>query len=126
MRRTKLALLLVAGALALVAAGCGSDDDSDTAEPPAATTTENGGSETTDAANGEQVYVSAGCGGCHTFADAGSNGQIGPNLDESQPSAELVIDRVTNGAGAMPSFSDRLSEQQIQDVAAYVVESTSG
>ena len=92
MRRPKLALLLVAGALALVAAGCGGDDDSDTAEPPAATTTENGGGETGDAANGEQVYVSAGCGGCHTFEAAGSTGSVGPNLDDASPSFDLVVD----------------------------------
>ena len=35
-----------------------------------------------------------------------------------------MVDRVTNGKGAMPSFSDQLDEQQIQDVAAYVVAST--
>ncbi|MDQ3875074.1 MAG: c-type cytochrome, partial [Actinomycetota bacterium] len=33
---------------------------------------------------------------------------------------DLVVDRVTNGKGAMPSFKDQLSEKQIQDVAAYV------
>ena len=120
MRRTKLALLLVAGALALVAAGCGSDDDSDTAEPPPATTTENGGSETTDAANGEQVYVSAGCGGCHTFEAAGSTGSVGPNLDDAAPSFDLVVEQVTNGGGSMPAFGDELSEQEIRDVAAFV------
>ena len=38
----------------------------------------------------------------------------------------LVVDRVTNGAGAMPAFGDQLDEQQIQDVAAYVVDSTQG
>ncbi len=32
----------------------------------------------------------------------------------------MVVERVTNGAGAMPSFSDSLSEQDIADVAAYV------
>ena len=37
------------------------------------------------------------CGSCHTLADAGTNGTIGPNLDESQPPVELVVDRVTNG-----------------------------
>ena len=35
--------------------------------------------------------------------------------------AELVVERVTNGMGAMPSFSDELTEAQIADVAAYVV-----
>ena len=120
MRRTKLPVLLVAGALALVAAGCGSDDDSDTAEPPAATTTENGGGETGDAANGEQVYVAAGCGGCHTFEAAGSTGSVGPNLDDASPSFDLVVEQVTNGGGAMPAFGDELSEQEIRDVAAFV------
>jgi cytochrome c6 len=60
------------------------------------------------------------CGGCHTLADAGSTGTVGPNLDDSQPSFDLVVDRVTNGAGAMPPFRDTLSAQQINDVAAYV------
>ena len=119
MRRPKLAVLLVAGALALVAAGCGGDDESDTAEPPAATT-ENGGSETGDAANGEQVYASAGCGGCHTFEAAGSTGSVGPNLDDAAPSFDLVVSQVTNGGGAMPAFGDELSEQEIRDVAAFV------
>jgi mono/diheme cytochrome c family protein len=79
-----------------------------------------------DPAAGEEVFASAGCGGCHTLEAAGSNGNVGPNLDESQPNAELVVDRVTNGAGAMPAFKDQLDEQQIQDVAAYVVDSTQG
>ena len=60
------------------------------------------------------------CGGCHTLADAGANGVIGPNLDENVPPFDLVVDRVTNGFNVMPSFSDRLTEQQIRDVAAYV------
>ena len=42
----------------------------------------------------------------------------------SRPTA-LVIERVTNGMGAMPPFGDQLSAQQIADVAAYVHESTS-
>ena len=119
MRRSKLALLVVVGALVLVAAGCG-DDDSDTAEPPAATTTESGGSETGDAANGEQVFASAGCGGCHTFEAAGASGSVGPNLDEAAPSFDTVVSMVTNGGGAMPAFGDELSEQEIRDVAAFV------
>jgi mono/diheme cytochrome c family protein len=120
MRRSKLALLLVAGMLAVVAAGCGGDD-SDSAEPPAATTTEeNGGSGTGDAANGEQVFASAGCGGCHTFEAAGSTGSVGPNLDDASPSFDTVVTMVTNGGGAMPSFEGDLSEQEINDVAAFV------
>jgi mono/diheme cytochrome c family protein len=73
-----------------------------------------------DAAAGKQVFESAGCAGCHTLADAGSTGNVGPNLDEAKPDHALVVERVTNGQGAMPSFKDQLSEEQIQDVAAYV------
>jgi mono/diheme cytochrome c family protein len=51
---------------------------------------------------------------------------VGPNLDDAKPSYELVVDRVTNGMGAMPAFAGQLSEQQIQDVAAYVVQATGG
>ena len=98
-----------------------------------AATTETGGGETGeenpaggegDAAAGEEVFAANGCGSCHALEEAGASGSIGPNLDESQPSFELAVDRVTNGAGAMPAFGDSLSEEQIRDVAAYVVEST--
>lgn len=73
-----------------------------------------------DVAAGKQVFESAGCVACHALADAGSTGTVGPNLDDAKPSATLVVTRVTEGAGAMPSFEDKLTEEQIQDVAAYV------
>ena len=74
-----------------------------------------------DPVAGKEVFLgAAACGGCHTLADAGTSGQVGPNLDDTQPSADLVVERVTNGLGAMPSFSNTLSEQEIADVAAYV------
>jgi cytochrome c6 len=79
-----------------------------------------------DAAAGEAVFASAGCGGCHTLEAAGSSGNVGPNLDKAKPDAALVVDRVTNGKGVMPSFKGQLSEKQIQDVAAYVSASTHG
>ena len=79
--------------------------------PPAA-----GGS----TAVGTEVFMTAGCVAGHTLADAGSTGPVGPNLDEAKPSAELVVERVTNGMGAMPPFADQLSEEQITEVAAYV------
>jgi cytochrome c6 len=93
-------------------------------------TTSTGGTTTTepagDAAAGEAVFASAGCGGCHTLKAAGSSGNVGPNLDQAKPDVSLVIDRVTNGKGGMPSFKGQLSEKQIQDVAAYVAASTHG
>ena len=79
-----------------------------------------------DAAAGEAVFASAGCGGCHTLEAAGSSGKVGPNLDDAKPDEALVVERVTNGMGVMPSFKGDLSEKQIQDVAAFVGESTQG
>ncbi len=79
-----------------------------------------------DPAAGEGVFVSASCGSCHALAAAGATGAIGPNLDESMPSLELSVDRVTNGAGSMPAFAGQLSPAEIDDVAAYVVSATSG
>jgi mono/diheme cytochrome c family protein len=75
---------------------------------------------TGDATAGKQVFETAGCTSCHTLADAGATGTVGPNLDQAKPPASLVVMRVTNGKGVMPSFKGQLSEQQIQDVAAYV------
>ena len=69
---------------------------------------------------GKAVFASAGCGGCHTLADAGTSGNVGPNLDDARPPTSLVLDRVTNGQGAMPAFKGRLTSDQIESVAAYV------
>ena len=55
---------------------------------------------------------------------AGTSGTVGPNLDEAQPSAEKAYEQILNGGGGMPAFQDQLTEQQIADVTAYVVEST--
>jgi mono/diheme cytochrome c family protein len=126
-----LALLAAAFTLGLSACG-GSEEVSPVAETvegslPAATTEEAPASTIEgDPAAGEEVWASAQCGSCHTLAAANGSGTIGPNLDESQPSLELAVDRVTNGAGAMPPFEGQLTDQQIADVAAFVVESTSG
>ena len=83
-----------------------------------------GGGTTTgegEAADGEAIFAEAGCGGCHTLEAAGAAGNVGPNLDEAKPPKELVIERVTNGMGAMPSFKDSYSPEQIAAVADYVV-----
>ena len=152
MRRTALVLILLVGALGVVAAGCGGEQSQSatpetvegsvtTTEPEEtteSTTTETTGSETTttesaststettppakgDPAAGKDVFLTvAACGGCHTLADAGSAGNVGPNLDDVMPTYDKVVTQVTNGGGAMPPFKDTLSEQQIADVAAYV------
>lgn len=81
---------------------------------------------TGDTEAGAQVYEQAACGACHVLEAAGSEGEVGPNLDESQPSFELAVDRVTHGEGAMPAFEGQLSEEQIRDVARFVSESAGG
>ena len=123
-------LVLLLAVLAFVVGGCGGGEEaSPTAETVEGTVTETnggGGAAEGDPDNGKTVFASAGCGTCHTLSDAGTSGTVGPNLDESKPDAELAVDRVTNGSGAMPSFKGQLSEQEIADVAAYVVQATSG
>jgi len=79
-----------------------------------------------DPAAGKEIFASAGCASCHTFEDAGASGNIGPNLDQTGLSEEEIAQTVTEGRGGMPSFSDRLSEDEIAAVAAYVSESKSG
>jgi len=69
--------------------------------------------------DGKSIFTTT-CGSCHTLSDAGTSGTVGPNLDGSPPSKDLVVDRVTNGRGAMPPFKDSLDEAQIQAVADYV------
>lgn len=73
-----------------------------------------------DAAAGAAVYQSAGCGGCHTLAAAGSAGAVGPNLDDLKPDYQAVLTKVTNGGGGMPAFGDQLSADDIKNVSAYV------
>jgi mono/diheme cytochrome c family protein len=138
-----LALIAAALVLAFPLAGCGGGDEDDTA-PENVTTTDTGGGgggttteeETTtagteeeggqgDATKGKEIFAAQGCGSCHTLSDAGSSGSVGPNLDDVKPSFDKVVSQVTNGGGVMPSFKDKLSEQEIKDVAAYV-SSTAG
>ena len=72
------------------------------------------------AADGRDVFASAGCGECHTFAAAGSTGSVGPNLDDADPKVERVRELVLNGSGTMPPYRSRLDDRQIDAVAAFV------
>jgi mono/diheme cytochrome c family protein len=135
MSRTLLLLALSLAAIALVAAGCGGEDATATPEtvigevPTTEEPTEDGVATLAlegDAAAGEAIYASAGCGGCHTLSAAGSSGTVGPNLDDAQASYELSATRITEGQGGMPAFEGQLEPQEIADVAQYVVDSTSG
>ena len=149
MRRVPVIAAVIALALAAGLTACGYEGETTAtpetvegtpaappAPPPPTDTTETTDTETTetettettttettpvegDPAAGKELFL-ANCGGCHVLSDAGTSGTIGPNLDDSQPDAALVVDRVTNGQGAMPPFAGTLTEQQIADVAAYV------
>ena len=72
-----------------------------------------------DPAKGKVVFT-ANCGTCHTLGDAGTGGQIGPNLDQLHPDFGTTQAKVESGGGGMPGFSGQLTPQQIRDVAAYV------
>ena len=68
----------------------------------------------------------AACAACHILKAAGSEGNIGPNLDTvSNLTIESVKDIVTNGLGVMPAFGEGgiLTKEEIDIVSFYVVNS---
>lgn len=93
--------------------------------PTDTTPTDTGGGDAGQIEEGAGLYDSNGCGGCHTMDPPGSTGAVGPNLDELAPSFDAVVGQVTDGGGGMPAFGGTLSTEQIEAVAAYVVDSTS-
>jgi len=136
MRRTHVVALLLVLAIGLLAGGCLQGEDqaatADTVVGELPTTTPDTSDLpalelTGDPEAGKAVFTGASsCGGCHTLADAGASGAVGPNLDESKPDNELIVTRVTKGQGGMPAFAEQLTPQQIADVAAYITQSTGG
>ena len=70
---------------------------------------------------GKDIFLNkAVCSTCHTLKDAGSNGQIGPNLNEIRPDKLRIINAVTNGIGVMPAYQGELTIEEIEAVAHYV------
>ena len=75
---------------------------------------------------GLDVYNNkAQCGVCHALKAAGSDGQIGPNLDMLKPQMPQIINAVTNGIGVMPPWKGILTTEEIEAVAYYLFNSTS-
>lgn len=75
-----------------------------------------------DPAAGKTIY-NENCSICHGTTGGGGNG--GPSL-KGAPKAKTLngaIEQVTEGGGGMPAFAEILSTKDIEDVAAYVVES---
>ena len=74
---------------------------------------------------GLEVYNSkAQCGVCHILQAAGSEGQIGPNLDQLKPTTLRIVTAVTNGIGVMQAWEGILTYEEIEAVAYYVFNST--
>ncbi|MDC0353965.1 cytochrome c [Candidatus Pelagibacter sp.] len=70
---------------------------------------------------GKEVFLEAGnCVACHTLYDAGSNADIGPNLNEIRPNVAKILMAVKNGIGVMPAMEGILSNEEIEAVAHYV------
>ncbi|XHL95029.1 MAG: c-type cytochrome [Microcoleus anatoxicus] len=79
---------------------------------------------TANSATAAEVF-SANCAGCHI--NGGNIIRRGKNLKQKalkkykMDSIANIANLVTNGKNIMPSYKDRLSEQQIIDVSAYVL-----
>jgi mono/diheme cytochrome c family protein len=128
------ALLFLA---AFLAAGCGGGGNGDGGDGAAAEG---------DPARGKEIYLTSGCGACHTFTAAGTSRNVGPNLDEAAKmyppeflresivDPKAYIEKGTSGSiggdetygTAMPAYGpeeiaqQKLSEQQIADLVAFL------
>lgn len=95
----RVALVPFALALASLAGGCGGGSGDSGA----------GGSTVAEKApigdpeRGKEVFLTAGCGTCHTFKAAGTTKTIGPNLD-------LVVD----------TYDEAFIKKSIEDPAAFI------
>ena len=127
MRRIVYGLVLL-GAVALLAAGCGTGGRA---------------SSHFDVANGEKLFkTTAQCSACHTLAAAGSTATVGPNLDDAfsgdraqhfkqSTIQNIVLDQIRLGSGPLSTGTSKtqlatqmpanlVTGQDAQDVAAYV------
>jgi mono/diheme cytochrome c family protein len=136
--RCALALSGILAGLIILVAGCGDATVvSPTAESVVGTVPEQTATETIDtsqgdAAAGKEVFMSSGCGGCHTYGPAGTSATIGPDLDTALEGkdADFVLesivqpnDEIASGfqANIMPAnFGESLSDQQLADLVAFL------
>ena len=130
-KRAALVPLLVAAAIGLTACGTTDDEgeDLDQATEEARSTPAPADTEqplTPAAERGRTLFVER-CGVCHTLDAAGTQGAIGPNLDELQADRERVlraIERGGTGGGSMPA--GLYKGKDAQDVAEFVASSGPG
>ena len=62
----------------------------------------------------------ANCAACHTLAKAGTNGVVGPNLDDLSLAPTAVEQQIRNGGGGMPPFGEQLSDEEIEALVQYL------
>ncbi len=109
-----LRLLATFGAAGLLAfAGCGGGESEDTPNRPAQPAS----------GDAQKVFTST-CGGCHTLGAAGTDGKIGPNLDEEKPSTAEVLEAIKEGPSSMPE--NLLTGDQANEMAEYVAAAAGG
>jgi mono/diheme cytochrome c family protein len=117
-RTLKAATVAVAmlGAAALLAA------TSPSVAQDAKATAASAGGDDAKLKKGHDLFDNYACGSCHSLAAAGAAGHVGPAFDgDNNLSQAFVVGRITNGQGAMPSFSGQMSAEEIDAVAAYIV-----
>jgi mono/diheme cytochrome c family protein len=89
-------------------------------------------------ARGKALFASSGCGGCHTFKPAATNGKVGPDLDKLAADAlkakqgsleQYTFNSIKNPSayvvpgypnGVMPNYGTQLTDQQIADLVAFL------
>jgi cytochrome c oxidase subunit 2 len=86
---------------------------------------------------GKELFASQGCSSCHTLADAGATGQIGPDLDKVLVGKDaafvrqsIVDPNAEIAAGYKPdvmpqNFGKLLSTPQLDGLVDYLVSATS-
>ncbi len=95
------------------------DNGSQKATTPPATGAPVGG--TDKIAKGRDLFANWSCGSCHSLADAGATGHVGPEFDgDANLNEAFIVNRVTNGQGAMPAFGGQMSDEEIATIATYI------
>jgi cytochrome c551 len=110
-------LLAVLAALVLGLAACGGDDGGDSGGGGGGG---DGGGATQSASSPEERFANT-CGNCHTLSAAGTEGQVGPNLDDVKPSKDQVLQAIQEGPSVMPE--NLLQGAEADAVAQYVADS---
>jgi sulfite dehydrogenase len=85
--------------------------------------------DTTQLALGKRLFTQGpapACAVCHTLQAAGAEGAVGPVLDELKPDAARVAKALRNGLGQMPSYKDKLSDEEIAALARFVSKTSGG